>query len=131
MTEILNCAQRMASIILPIILLLLAFAIKMTVNRPVDIPRLLQSVIELPADVMFLASSLIIGAILSKKVDTGGGLMVFIIYLLVTFLVVICWRQSDDQIIKKSWNAMWISSIGYILSSACLVISIFLNMGAK
>ncbi|WP_323813812.1 hypothetical protein [Cellvibrio sp. NN19] len=118
----------MASIILPIALLVLAFTVKMSIEREVDLPKALQSVIELPADMMFLSSSLVIAHILANAPNTGEGLLWFIGCVVLSIVVVLLWRKAETQLVKKSWHAAWISFSSYLIAIPVLVLSVTINL---
>lgn len=118
----------MASIFLPIALLILSFVVKMSIEREVDLPKTLQSFIELPSDIMFLSASLIIAFILSKSTKIDNGLLWFIGCLTLSIIVVLLWRKAEKQLMKKSWHALWITIISYLIAIPVLVLSIYINI---
>ncbi|WP_146143864.1 hypothetical protein [Photobacterium phosphoreum] len=118
----------MASIILPVALLMLSFFVKMSIEREVDLPKALQSFIELPTDIMFLSSSLVIAYILSNSQDVDHGLIWFIGCVVLSIFVVILWRKAEIQLSRKSWHALWISIVSYIIAIPTLVVSISVNI---
>jgi len=118
----------MASIILPVALLVLSFMVKMSIEREVDLPKALQSLIELPTDIMFLSSSLIIAYILINASDVGNGLLWFIGCVVLSIIVVVLWRKAESQLVKKSWNALWLSIVSYLFAVPTLVLAIIINL---
>lgn len=118
----------MASIILPVALLVLSFFVKMSIEREVDLPKALQSFIELPTDIMFLSSSLVIAYILANSADIGNGLLWFVGCVVLSILVVILWRKAEIQLAKKSWWAFVISIVSYLVAIPVLVLSIIINV---
>lgn len=118
----------MASIILPVALLVLSFMVKMSIEREVDLPKALQSIIELPTDIMFLSSSLIIAYILSNSQDIGDGLLWFVGCVVLSIVVVLLWRKAEVQLSKKSWHALWVSIASYAIAIPALVLSISVNI---
>lgn len=118
----------MASVILPVALLLLSFIVKMSIEREVDLPKTLQSIIELPTDIMFLSSSLVIAFILSNPSKTDDGLLWFVGCVVLSIFVVLLWRKAEKQLIKKSWHALWISILNYLFAISTLVLSIAINI---
>lgn len=118
----------MALIILPVALLILSFMVKMSIEREVDLPKALQSVIELPTDIMFLSSSLVIAYILANSTEVGNGLLWFIGCIVTSIVVVLLWRKAESQLSLKSWHALWISILNYAIAIPILVLSIFINI---
>ena len=118
----------MASIILPVGLLLLSFLIKMSIEREVDLPKALMSLVELPTDIMFLSSSLVIAYILSNKNQLENGLLGFVGCLILSVLVVLIWRKAEAKLAAQSWAAFWLSLISYVIAIPVLVISISINV---
>ncbi|MCL1047290.1 hypothetical protein L2737_18480 [Shewanella electrodiphila] len=118
----------MASIILPVALLILSFMVKMSIEREVDLPKALQSLIELPSDIMFLSSSLVIAYILGNTSEIDDGLLWFVGCVVLSIIVVLLWRKSESQLSKKSWHALWISTISYLIAIPVLVLSISINI---
>ena len=118
----------MASIILPVVLLALSFVVKMSIEREVDLPKLLQSLIELPTDIMFLSSSLVIAYALTNKSNMESGLVTFISYIALSILVTLLWRKAENRLAKKSWSALLLAITGYFLAIPALVFSIFINI---
>ena len=118
----------MASIILPVALLILPFIVKMSIEREVDLPKALQSFIELPTDIMFLSSSLVIAYILVNATNVGNGLVWFVGSLVMSIVVVLLWRKAEAQLVKKSWHALWICLVSYLIAIPALVLSISINI---
>lgn len=118
----------MASIILPVALLVLSFLVKMSIEREVDLPKALQSFIELPTDIMFLSSSLVIAYILVNASDVGNGLLWFVGCVVLSIVVVLLWRKAEAQLVKKSWHALWICFVTYLVAIPVLVLSISINV---
>lgn len=69
----------MWAVFLPIILLILSFIIKFAINRKCSLPYFVVAILELPVDIMFLASSMVISynIIISNKLaesnSSGNG----------------------------------------------------------
>lgn len=124
-------AENIPSIVLPVALLVLSFIVKMSIEREVDLPKALQSFIELPTEIMFLSSSLVIAFILSHstyKSEVDDGLLYFVGCLILSIVVVLLWRKAEFQLSKKSWKAFWISALSYFIAIPILVLTISLNM---
>lgn len=115
-----------ASVALPGIILLLAFFLKLAIDREVDIPNSVYALLELPVDVLFLSTSFIAAYTISAAPpDNQTGFIYFGSYLLVAAIVVFCWRKACK--LFESGHHGWmftLSTVNYILSAACLVRSI-------
>lgn len=83
----------MSEIILPSILLIIAFSLKLFIDRTVDIPQTLKAICELPVDIMFLAMSFGVGYTISKN-NSSEGLIFLFWSLLLSILVIVLWRKS-------------------------------------
>ena len=81
-------------IILPIALLALEFVLKLFIDRSATLPVLIRSVLELPVDISFLATSLIVAFTILSPSNSEEGLVRFVIYLIGTVLVIFGWRRS-------------------------------------
>ncbi len=112
-----------ASVALPGILLLLAFFLKLAVDREVDIPSSIYAFLELPVDLLFLATSFIAAFTISSTTpEDGVGFIYFAAYLLVSGTVVFCWRKSCKLFEAGHHGWMFILSIfNYLACGACLV----------
>ncbi len=110
-------------IILPGILLVLAFFLKLSIDREVDIPSSIYAMLELPVDVAFLATSFIAAFTISAtQPDSEKGFVYFICYVLLAGLAIFLWRKSSRQFdAGNHGSAIGISVINYLICSACLV----------
>ena len=81
-------------IILPITLLFLAFMLKLSIDRSIQAPNIIQAICELPVDMIFLAISFLVAFTISKPKDPSIGLFYTLAFIVVAVLVVILWRKS-------------------------------------
>jgi hypothetical protein len=79
---------------LPAAILLMAFLLKLFIDRTASNPDIIQALLELPVDVTFLAISLIAGFTISTPSRIQDGLLHFVIYLAGAILIVVLWRRS-------------------------------------
>lgn len=112
-----------ADIVLPVILLVLAFFLKLSVDREVDIPNTIYALLELPVDVLFLATSFIVAfTIAAKPPETTLGFMYFGSYLLSAAVTVFVWRKAcrcfEGGHIKTT---LCISMLNYVFCATALV----------
>ncbi|MCM4150924.1 hypothetical protein DHD05_04900 [Arenibacter sp. N53] len=108
-------------IILPSVLLLIGFLLKLLVGRKYDMPATIQSVCELPVDIIFLALSFTVAFTITKVDNQSSGLFYCFIGIATAILIVLLWRISVDQFLKKSrW---WILLLFINLSIAGFAIN--------
>ncbi len=112
-----------AEVILPGVLLLLAFFLKLSIDREVDIPNTIYAFLELPVDVSFLATSFIAAfTITATHPDSEKGFIYFTCYLLFAGLVIFLWRKSCRLFeAEKYKTTIAISLVNYTICSACLI----------
>ncbi|WP_347923673.1 hypothetical protein [Pontimicrobium sp. SW4] len=108
-------------IILPLTLLVLAFGLKLSIDRNIEVPNIIQALCELPVDVIFLSISFLIAFTISKPADPSEGLFLTIAFIVVSVLVVILWRKSLKLYERK--NNFWV-----LLLCINMAISIFALM---
>jgi hypothetical protein len=89
-------------IILPSVLLLIGFMLKLLVGRKYDMPATIQSICELPVDIIFLALSFAVAFTITKVDNQSSGLFYCFIGIATAILIVLIWRISVDQFIKNS-----------------------------
>jgi hypothetical protein len=89
-------------IILPAVLLLIGFLLKLLVGRRYDMPATIQSVCELPVDIIFLALSFTVAFTITKVDNQSSGLFYCFIGIAMAILIVLLWRISVDHFLKKS-----------------------------
>ena len=109
----------MVQYVLPVILLCLAFLLKLLIDRSATIPLFLQSVLELPVDIAFLAISFLVAYIITETGNRENGLLCFLVFLTATVIIIFFWRRA----ISCYDNNKFISST--ILGTASYAISIF------
>ena len=89
-------------IILPSVLLLIGFLLKLLVGRNYDMPATIQAICELPVDIIFLALSFTVAFTITKVDNQSSGLFYCFIGIATAILIVLLWRISVDQFLKKS-----------------------------
>ncbi|MDN5217273.1 hypothetical protein QQ020_34690 [Fulvivirgaceae bacterium BMA12] len=93
-------------IILPLTILVLAFVLKLAIDRNVEVPNLIQAMCELPVDIIFLSISFLIAFTISKPKDPSEGLFYTIAFIVLAVVIVILWRKSLKLFETK--NRLWI-----------------------
>ncbi|ENJ8203598.1 hypothetical protein V4V60_003921 [Vibrio mimicus] len=112
---------------LPSLLLILAFALKLFVERTTTAPVFVQALLELPVDIIFLAMSFVTAFILGATGKAAEGLFTFICYVVAAILLValsrksITFFESDDL-----WKVGGLSFVNYGIALSCVVYSISL-----
>jgi hypothetical protein len=81
-------------ILLPIILLALAFLLKLFVDQPATVPRTIEVLYCVPVDVIFLATSFAGAFTLSSSANAGRGLLHVVIFIGMAVVIVALWRRS-------------------------------------
>ncbi len=111
-------------IVLPITILLLAFILKLAIDRNVEVPNLIQAICELPVDMIFLSISFLIAFTISKPNDPSEGLFYTISFIVCAVIVVILWRKSIKlfEIKKHLW--VYLLCINMLISVLALFQSV-------
>ena len=119
------------NIFLPIALILIAFLLKLFMDRVVNAPLAIKSIYELPVDILFLSSSFTVAYTLTSSTNIKNGLAHFFVFLIVILLSVVAWRRSIKFFEeKKRVFSVLIFVINIAASSFCLIIAIKLMVGA-
>ena len=93
-------------IILPSVLLLIGFLLKLLVGRQYDIPATIQAVCELPVDVILLALSFTVAFTITRIDNQSSGLFYCFVGIAIAIIIVLLWRISIDLFLKGS--KLWI-----------------------
>jgi hypothetical protein len=115
---------------LPFILVVIAFLLKVFMDRSVTVPVLLRSLYELPVDIVFLAISFSIAATISQSEKREEGLLLSFVFLVAVLLSVVAWRRSIllFEINHKKWSIV-IFLINFLGASYCLIKGISILVG--
>jgi hypothetical protein len=111
-------------IILPITLLFLAFVLKLSIDRSIEVPNIIQAICELPVDMIFLSISFLIAYTISKPTDPSEGLFFTIAFIVIAVLTVILWRKSLKLFERR--NNWWILLL--LINISISTFSIFQSM---
>jgi hypothetical protein len=111
-------------IILPITLLFLAFVLKLSIDRSIEVPNIIQAICELPVDMIFLSISFLIAYTISKPTNPSEGLFFTIAFIVIAVLTVILWRQSLKLFERR--NNWWILLL--LINISISTFSIFQSM---
>lgn len=116
-------------IILPILLLGIAFLLKLVVDRNIDVPTAIHAICELPVDILFLSLSFSIAFTIGDPVNNSQGLFYCFVGLAISILVVFIWRRTLQYFIeKKKWLWLVLLFINLIVASISLKYSVELIM---
>ena len=112
-------------IVMPILLLALSFVLKLVVGRNAESLDIISSLLELPVDMIFLSTVLIVGFTLSPSGDARQGLAWFSLYILGAIIVILLWRKSIRKSDKGSYiSACCLGGLNYLLSTGALMHSL-------
>ncbi|MDW0358388.1 hypothetical protein Q8G38_03570 [Halomonas venusta] len=115
---------------LPVVLLVLAFLLKLLIDRASTAPVFIQSLMELPVDIAFLAMSFVIAYTINAGNKAGEGLLYFLIYIVCSIVIVFFWRRSNSCFEKDSYVMVGVlTSINYLASIAGVYMAINLVTG--
>jgi len=115
---------------LPLALLVLAFLLKLLIDRASTAPIFISSLLELPVDISFLAMSFIVAFAIRAGAEAGQGLLIFIGYVVASIVLVFLWRRSNlfFEQNKFGWCAT-LSGINYVVSCIGVYVAIQLVKG--
>ena len=117
-------------IIMPALLLIMSYLLKIFVDRSASLPDALSAFLELPVDVTFLATSLIVGFSLVKPENSNLGFVWFFGYLIGAFIVVILWRRSTKLFQSENYySAIPLVMVNYAIVGWALINAIELVSG--
>jgi len=81
-------------IILPIALVVMAFILKLFMDRSVSVPLIIRSLYEVPVDIVFLVLSFTTAYTITTPLNFSTGMCHLYIFLIVALVAVILWRRS-------------------------------------
>lgn len=111
-------------IILPVSLLFLAFILKLSIDRSIETPNMIQSICELPVDMIFLAISFLVAYTISNPSNPNNGLFYTISFIGLAVINVILWRKS----LKLYDNGNWRWILLFLLNTTLSVLAIIQSM---
>ena len=112
-------------IILPILLLGIAFLLKLVVDRNIDVPTAINAICELPVDILFLALSFSIAFTIAEPINNSKGLFYCFVGLAISIAVVFIWRRTLKYFIeKRTWLWLTLLFVNLIVASISLKCSI-------
>lgn len=118
--------------ILPVVLLLMAFLLKLLIDQTATLPLFLRAIVEFPVDVAFLATSFTAAFTLSRTAEQNAGLLYFCAFLIGTILIVFCWRRAIRLFeAGRYWSMFFLSSFNYGVAITGLVLAIGMLCGGE
>jgi len=118
-------------VFLPIALVIIAFLLKLFMDRSVNAPLAVKSLYELPVDILFLTLSFSVAFTITSSSNINNGLAHFFVFFIVILLSVVGWRRSiklfEEEKRKRSATLFLIN---FAASSYCLILAIKLIIGA-
>ncbi len=121
MTQLFENLEQHLNVILPIALVVMAFLLKLFMDRSATVPLIIRSLYEVPVDIAFLSLSFTSAYIIASSTNVHTGMCHLFIYFIVTLVVVVLWRRSIMLFDRKyrAWSAVLFvfngSISGYIL----------------
>ncbi len=118
-------------VLLPIALVVIAFILKVFMDRSATAPLIVRSLYELPVDILFLSLSFATASIIASQNLAGDGLLYLFLLFIATLVVVVAWRRSISLFESeyKKWSAT-VFVVNAIGSGYCLSKAISLLTGA-
>ena len=117
-------------IALPASLLILAFLLKLLIDRTASLPYFIEATLELPVDIAFLATSFIVAFTISTPPKVREGLFAFTIYVIGSIIVVFLWRRSRTYFEKQKLGASFtLAVMNYLACVSGLVFAVQLVIG--
>jgi len=109
-------------IILPISILVLAFLLKLFIDRNAEAPLMIKSIYELPADIIFLTISFLAGYAITKGTDNSTELTYLLIFIIIAVINVVLWRRSISLFEQgKKWISIIPTFFNYVITIYCLI----------
>nr|WP_320119519.1 hypothetical protein [uncultured Marinifilum sp.] len=113
-------------IILPGLLVLIAFLLKLLIDEIVDITSTIQAVIELPVDVIFLALTFSVAFTLTNVENQLEGLFYGFLGFVISIIVILLWKKTKKLfLIGNKW---WIFLVLLNLSITGLTVVKAVNL---
>lgn len=115
-------------IVLPIALVIMAFLLKLFMDRSATVPLIIHSTYEIPVDVIFLTLSFTTAYTISMPANIGEGMCNLFVFLIVSLINIVLWRRSIHLFEQdhKYWSAFLFvinaSISGYSLYRAILLV---------
>ena len=117
--------MRPLELILPVLILALAFLMKLFVDRAPNLPKAIETTIELPIDIVFLALAFASACVITKPKDPGPGFSHFVVYVIIALVSVALARRSRNCFDQEN---RWLSGILSLANFAVTIIALATSM---
>ncbi|MBJ2181606.1 MULTISPECIES: hypothetical protein [Pseudomonas] len=115
---------------MPAIVLGLSFMLKLFIDRSTTMPQAIESTLELPVDITFLAISLVVGFTISPTGNPREGMAWFAFYMFAAIFIVFFWRRSIKYFdVGHVKSVVCLAGANYLMAIFALVNSVNLVMG--
>ena len=114
---------------LPLAILVLSFLMKLFVDRAPNLPVAVQTLYELPIDMVFLALTFAAAFVISKPNEAGRGMMHFVGYSVAAVCAIVLTRRSISFLDRNRWTVSVLLFMAN-LAVAAYVLSSSMNMVA-
>jgi hypothetical protein len=117
-------------VLLPGSLLLMAFLLKLFLDRKAEVPDIIRAVLELPVDVVFLSLSFVVGFILDNPSQATAAAFIAFCYVGAAIVIVLFWRRSERNFLSdRFWWTFVFAAANYVLCISALVFGVQLISG--
>lgn len=113
--------------ILPALILLLKFILKLFVYSKPNGVTITVAIFEIPVNALFLSLSFVAAFIIGYKVNVPGFFILFISLLIVILFSIICWRGAENLLLKKKYGwSIFFGILNFIVAIPILVYSVLI-----
>jgi hypothetical protein len=120
------------NILLPILILITSFLLKMTINRNFNWEGFLDEWIKFPSDIVFLSISFVTTYILTDGSNFKSGTVYLFILIVTTILTFAFAKKATDlfgNVNGRRWKSIvWFNIVSYIFAIPTILISIQLML---
>lgn len=114
-------------IILPIVILVLAFMLRLFIDRSVNKADIIETVCELPSDMIFLSLSFLMAYTISHSKSQAEGLLYSLINVIIA-IVIVAMRKRSITSITDHRRYIWLGWFvpNFLIAVTTLIFSIYL-----
>lgn len=119
-------------LIMPVGLVVLAFFVKLAVDRRVKAPYLIEAMLEFPVDLVILGASFVAAFTLSRILETKPGMVLFVVHVIVAVVVAIFWREGVRLFqTERFWRSAALGIVSYIFWGVTLGLFLWITFGGR
>lgn len=89
--------MKLIEIVMPLILISLAFSFKLFIDRTVTTPNAIEAILDLPADIAFFSLSILVSFTITQEDHRDQGFMLFAAFVVLSAVVIFLWRRSLSE----------------------------------